>query len=195
EEMKKQGIGGLLQWDPGPGPSEYGTRAEPLPPGPDWMSPEWRDALLHTFREADRLGLEVNLTLMPGANCGGPWITPALSAQKVVWGVTRVEGPRRYSEVLPLPEGVVKDDAGHPVHYRDIAVFAAELSRVGHGRSSQEISQVYPLSDPANVPLGNPWIDVTRFMDASGRITWDVPVGQYRFLRMGHTSTGQNADY
>ncbi len=195
EQMKKQGIGGVLQWDPGPGPSEYRTRAVPLPPGPAWMSPEWREALRHAFREADRLGLEVSLTLMPGANCGGPWITPALSAQKMVWGVTRVEGPRHYSEVLPLPQGVVLDEHGRPLYYRDIAVFAAELSRIGHGGSSQEISDVYPLGDPANVPLGDPWIDVTRFMDSTGRITWDIPVGQYRFLRMGHTATGQNSDY
>ncbi|MCC7497362.1 MAG: hypothetical protein IT160_07280 [Bryobacterales bacterium] len=195
EQMKKQGIGGVLQWDPGAGPSEYGTHAVPLPPGPAWMSPQWRDALLYAFREADRLGLEVTLTLMPGANCGGPWITPAMSAQKIVWGVTRAEGPRRYSQVLPLPQGVVKDQQDRPLYYRDIAVFAAELSRLGHGRPSREISDVEPLADTADIPLGNPWTDVTRFLDSSGRLNWDIPAGQYRFLRMGHTATGQSADY
>jgi hypothetical protein len=195
EEMKKKGIGGFLQWDPGPGPSRYGTRADELPPSPMWMSPEWRDALRHALAEADRLGLEGAIALMAGANCSGPWMTPELSAQKVVWSAANVTGPRRFSEVLALPDGVPRGPDGRPLYYRDIAVFAAEPYRVGHGGVGSEVAQLYPTADLQNIEIGNPWTDVTRHMDASGRLTWDVPPGMYRILRIGHTATGQHPDY
>jgi hypothetical protein len=195
EEMKKKGIGGFLQWDPGPGPSRYGTRADELPPSPAWMSTEWRDALRHALAEAGRLGLEASIALTPGPNCGGPWITPELSAQRVVIGGTSVTGPRRFSEVLALPDGVARGADGRPLHYKDIAVFAAEPSRVGHGRGGSEVSQLYPTASLDNVEFGSPWVDITDRLDASGRLTWDVPPGMYRILRIGHTSTGQHADY
>lgn len=195
EEMKKKGIGGFLQWDPGPGPSRYGTRADELPPSPAWMSPEWRDALRHALAEAGRLGLEGAIALMPGANCGGPWITPELSAQKVVWSVTNVTGPLRFSEVLALPDGVPRGPGGRPLYYKDIGVFAAEPFRVGHGGLGSEVAQLYPTVDLQNIEIGNPWTDVTRHMDANGRLSWDVPPGMYRILRMGHTATGQRPDY
>jgi hypothetical protein len=195
EQMKKQGIGGLLQWDPGPGPSRYGTRAVELPKGPAWMTPEWRGALLHTFREADRLGLDVAMSLSPGANCGGPWITPEMSAKRLVFGSANVIGPVRYSAQLPLPEATAKGADGKPLYYRDLAVFAAEFSRVGQGRPPRELANLAPLHDPANVEIGNPWINITKYLAPDGTLNWDVPAGAFRILRIGYTSTGQAADY
>lgn len=195
EEMKKKGIGGFLQWDPGPGPSRYGTRADELPTTPAWMSPEWRDALRHALSEADRLGLEGAIALMPGANCGGPWIAPGLSAQKLVFGFTNVTGPRQFSEALALPDGVPRDADGKPIFYQDIAVFAGELFRVGHGGPGSEVAQLYPTTDLENLDIGSPWTDVTGRMDAGGRLDWEVPPGMSRILRIGYTATGQHPDY
>ncbi len=195
EEMKKKGIGGFLQWDPGTGPSLYGTRADDLPPTPAWMAPEWRDALRHALAEAERLGLEGAIALMPGANCGGPWITPDLSAQKLVFNVTNVTGPRRFSEVLALPDGVPRGPDGKPLFYRDIAVFAGEPYRVGHTGPGSEVAQLFPTTDLLNVDLGSPWTDVTSLLDAGGRLDWQVPPGMFRILRIGYTTTGQHPDH
>ncbi len=195
EEMKKKGIGGLLHWESGTGPSTYGTRAIPLNADDKWMSPEWRDGLRFALSEAERLGLEVTLSLTPGSNCGGPWIKPEMSAQKVVIGATTVTGPKHFSEVLSYPDGVPRGTDGKPLYYRDIAVFAGSPYRLGHMRYRAEASQVFPTEDLADIQIGNPWTDVTAKMDASGRLEWDVPAGSYRILRIGYTTTGQAADY
>jgi hypothetical protein len=195
EQMKKQGIGGFLHWESGAGPSRFGTRAIPFPAGTAWMSPEWRDGLRHAFKEADRLGLEVSLSMTPGANCGGPWITPELSGQRLVMGFTSITGPLHYSEVLPTPDGVARTADGKPLGYHDIGVFAAEPSRLGHMRWVVEGAQLFPTEKLDDIPLGNPWIDVTSKVDASGRLTWDVPPGAYRIMRIGYAPTNQSADY
>ena len=109
EAMQRVGIGGVLimEVDQGApkGPARFG-------------SPQWRELFKFVLLEAKRLGLEVNMTNDAGwCGSGGPWITPALAMQKVVWSTTQVEGPRRFEQVLPEPQKV----AGY---YEDIAVLA-----------------------------------------------------------------------
>jgi hypothetical protein len=33
-------------------------------------------------------------------------------------------------------------------------------------------------------------IDITKYLDAAGRLAWNVPAGEWTIIRMGHTSTG-----
>ena len=89
------------------------------PKGPAaFGGPAWRELFKFVCSEAHRLGLEVNMNNDAGwCGSGGPWITPALSMQKVVWSETRVEGPRRFEAVLPRPQAMAN-------FYRDIAVLA-----------------------------------------------------------------------
>ena len=48
--------------------------------------PQWRAMFKHVCNEAARLGLEVNMYNCAGfTSSGGPWITPELSMQKIVW--------------------------------------------------------------------------------------------------------------
>ena len=109
EAMKRVGIGGVLimEVDQGApkGPARFG-------------SPAWRELFKFVCCEAQRLGLEVNMNNDAGwCGSGGPWITPELSMQKVVWSETRVAGPRRFEAVLPQPQATAN-------FYRDIAVLA-----------------------------------------------------------------------
>ena len=78
EEMKRQGIGGVLLFDAGEG----GPKA---PNGPMFMSDAWRELFKHAIREADRLGIEVGVNVCSGWNAGGTWVTPEHAAKKLVW--------------------------------------------------------------------------------------------------------------
>jgi hypothetical protein len=109
EAMQRVGIGGVLIMEVDPGTPE-GTAP--------FGSARWRDMFRFACQEAARLGLQVNLHNTAGwAGSGGPWITPELSMQKVVWSEVAIEGGRRFDGALPKPESV----AGY---YRDIAVLA-----------------------------------------------------------------------
>jgi hypothetical protein len=109
EAMKRVGLGGLLLMD-----VDQGT-----PKGPaKFNSPQWRDMFKHLCSEAHRLGLEVNMNNDPGwCGSGGPWVTPELSMQKVVWTETSIKGPARYAGTLAQPEAFQN-------YYQDIAVLA-----------------------------------------------------------------------
>ena len=60
EEMKAKGFGGALICD-ADGASQDGNA--PVPHGPTFMTPAWRELYKHTLREAHRLGLEMSLNI------------------------------------------------------------------------------------------------------------------------------------
>lgn len=82
------------------------------------LSPLWWEMVDFAFKEADRLGLKIGFHICDGfALAGGPWITPELSMQKVVWTQTDIEGGKQFNGKIPQPE----DYEGY---YEDIAVYA-----------------------------------------------------------------------
>ena len=83
EAMKRAGIGGVLIMEVDQG----------APRGPGRLrQPDVARAVQARLLRGQRLGLEVNMNNDAGwCGSGGPWITPELSMQKLVWTETRVE--------------------------------------------------------------------------------------------------------
>src|SRR6266567_5746462 len=109
EAMQRVGIGGVIIMEVDQG----------APKGPvAFGSPAWVDLFKHVCGEAGRLGLQVNMNNDAGwCGSGGPWITPELSMQKLVWSETVLKGPAHFDGELPQPETIRN-------FYRDIAVVA-----------------------------------------------------------------------
>lgn len=82
------------------------------------LSPAWLKAVTHAAKECERLGLKLGASSAAGCSgSGGPWITPELSMQEVVWRHKFIQGP--VSGKVQLPQPTVHHD-----YYRDIAVLA-----------------------------------------------------------------------
>ncbi|PTN09530.1 glycosyl hydrolase [Mangrovibacterium marinum] len=111
ETMKKQGIGGAYIFAIRDTAGLYENQLVTY-------SPEWFDVVKYTVKEAKRLGISLGFNTCDGfTTAGGPWITPELSMQKVVWADTIVEGGAQLHFSLPQPE----DYKGY---YEDIATYA-----------------------------------------------------------------------
>ena len=114
EAMKQIGLGGA-----------YLMPVKSIPEKPfiensvNQLSPLWWEMLTFAFKEADRLGLKIGFNVCDGfALAGGPWITPELSMQKIVWTETPIMGNGKLLNIkLPQPEN-------YENYYRDIAVYA-----------------------------------------------------------------------
>ena len=90
-----------------------------VPKGPvRFLTPQWRELIQHTVKEATRLGITISMNNDGGyTGSGGPWITPELSMQVMVWSETALQGPKRFSGMLAKPKSVQN-------YYKDIAVLA-----------------------------------------------------------------------
>jgi hypothetical protein len=187
EAMRRVGIGGVLIMEVDQG----------APKGPArFASAQWRELFKFMLSEANRLGLEVNMNNDAGwCGSGGPWITPALAMQKVVWTNTQVEGPRRFEQVLPEPQKVAD-------YYQDIAVLAfptpaeyrIENIQAKAAFIRQEVPpQKLPEPIPAEKTIPRSSIrNLTAQMAKDGRLVWDVPPGKWSVVRFGHTPTGKD---
>ncbi len=184
EAMKRVGISGVLIMEVDQG----------APVGPaDFMGTSWRGLFQHVHAEARRLGLEVNMNNDAGWNgSGGPWITPEQSMQEIVWTETDLTGPQRFEGKLAQPEAT----AGY---YRDIAVQAFPAvgdyripnieSKAAFQRRVSRKPAKGNLPDSMRIECGAV-TNITARMDATGKLVWDVPPGQWTVIRVGHTSTG-----
>ena len=113
EAMKEVGIAGAYLF------FIQGADDPPLySPAVEQLTPEWWKMVEFAFREAKRLGIKLALHACDGfTTAGGPWITPEMSMQKVVWSEIETKGDRTFHDSLPLPE--IREG-----FYRDITVFA-----------------------------------------------------------------------
>jgi hypothetical protein len=82
------------------------------------LTPHWLDLVEHAAKECQRLGLQLGMSSASGCSgSGGPWITPELSMQEIVWSTTHVVGGSLQTIALPQPR------TNHEF-YRDVAVLA-----------------------------------------------------------------------
>lgn len=142
--------------------------SQPMPGSPfvPMFSPAWWENMDFTLKEAAERDLDLWFQLCPGyATSGGPWITPELSMQKLVWSQTKCRADEPFDGLLPRPKVDEKWN-----YYRDVAVLAFPD---GKG----------PV-DPESI------IDLTSSMDPSGQLKWKPKQGSWTLIRLGHTTTG-----
>lgn len=146
--------------------ANYSRAPQPGLPSVTILSQEWWSLLAYTIKEASQRHLTLWFQACPGyATSAGPWITPELSMQKLVWSEVDCEGGRPVETVLPRP---AVDKTWN--YYRDIATLA------------------FPKEDTAIAP--NSVLDLTSRVDVQGKLAWEAPPGRWTIIRLGHTTTG-----
>jgi hypothetical protein len=186
EAMQRVGIGGVLIME-----VDQGTPRGKV----DFASGSWRQLFQHVCAEANRLGLEVNMNNDAGwCGSGGPWITPELSMQKLVWTETNLVGPLKFDGPLERPTGPTN-------YYRDVAVLAFPTP---DGKARVPQIQGKAAFVPQHIPVtaqypSLPLAQVVAMGNVStpgefvrGNLEWEVPPGNWTLLRLGHTTTGKD---
>ena len=108
EALKRAGFGGAVVYE-----QVFTERPDAFKS----LSPEWLACFRHAAAECARLGLTLEVNVGNGYVAGGPWITPELGMQRLVFSETCVDGGKHLSVRLPVPYS--KYGA-----YKDVAVLA-----------------------------------------------------------------------
>lgn len=201
--VTKQGITADLEWMQrvGIGGVQAFHIADGFEPGPvGYLSSTWLQMFEHAAREADRLGLEMCVHNCAGwSSSGGPWITPELAMQEVVWTEMQIDATS--ADRIQLAQPNTRHD-----FYRDIAVVAfptpaSEIrgaaprlrewkAKAGFERKNRpERDRRQLVAD--QVIDGEQILELTDRMDRDGKLDWHPSTGTWTILRIGHTPTGQ----
>ena len=170
--MKSGGMRGGEIWDV----AAYADPDGRVSAGPEFLGPESTQLIVHAIREASRLGLEIGLVASSGWNAGGSWIRPEHAGKGLYQSVTTVTGPTNFHAELPLPElpkRCPRDAQGKPLYLREVAVLA-----MPHDKSKM-------LADLNRV------VDLTKWVEADGKLRWKVPDGEWDILRFVCANHGQ----
>ncbi|WP_068262116.1 glycosyl hydrolase [Rubripirellula obstinata] len=166
------------------------------PPGSTaYLNPEWLDLFKFAAEEADRLGLELAFHNGPGwSSSGGPWVTPDLAMQELVFSEVTHQGGKPFKARLPQPKTQLD-------YYQDIAILAFPTPKVSehiHSLDYKTLSgkvrnRLMPESKtiPADAVIrAETLIDLTDRVSDEGLLNWNAPAGQWTILRLGYTPTG-----
>jgi hypothetical protein len=135
EAMKKNGIGGAYLM-----PIKGVANPLLMEPAVPQLSPLFWEMVKFSMQEADRLGLQIGMHFSDGfALGGGPWITPELSMQKVVFREQQVKGGTAFNAVLERPNA-------YEDYYHRIAVLAYPTINL----SNQNTYSIKPVVTTSN---------------------------------------------
>jgi hypothetical protein len=149
----------------------------------------WWKLVRHAAAEGKRLGIDVGIHNCPGyTSTGGPWVTPELAMQQIFSSSTNVEAGKTFDGVLPKPQINPQGDMLFPMINKE----TGKLEKpVIEGRKTfwREIAVLAVPSD--GVIAKDAVIDLTKNMDAEGRLKWTAPASaKWTILRFGHTTMG-----
>jgi hypothetical protein len=152
-----------------------------------YQSDSWWNFVRFAASESQRLGLEFGLHNCAGyETSGGPWITPELSMQQVVWSETCVTGPGKFDGALRRPQPNIHADEAFPVYAPNGKLGKPEAP----GRTNY-FRDIAVLALPAEgVAPPEKVLNLSAQMDAAGHLTWEIPAGNWIIYRFGHTTTG-----
>jgi hypothetical protein len=180
EAMKRVGLGGVLYME-----TDQGAPAGPA----RFAGPLWRNLFKHICSEAHRLSLEVNMNNDAGwCGSGGPWITPDLSMQQLVWTATNLPGPQNFTGLLLQPQARMS-------FYRDVAVFAFPTPSMDYlipnfqDKSAQESAEI-PLHTIFAALPSDATIPRDRIVNLTSRKFMNLTAKQAKYSKKGGKQAG-----
>ncbi|MEI7534505.1 MAG: glycosyl hydrolase, partial [Verrucomicrobiae bacterium] len=140
-----------------------------------FLSPQFLERFRFALDEAARLGIKI--TGIPGNGWyqGGPWVTPEMGAQMLVWSEKKFHGPAQISEKLPLPDqhrsgGRARIAREATTHLQPVATLAFRKNAAGK-------------------LLADSMVNLTSATQPDGTLAWAAPAGDWVIFRLGHVPT------
>jgi len=189
EALKAAGFGGATMFSLADTTTPWaGAIAKGPTPGTVAFTEPWWALVRHAAREAVRLGLDFGIHNCPGyETSGGPWMTPDLSMQEVVWSEKLVYGPGPFRGALSRPTVDARANMPFPVYNPETG--RVEKPEVPDRRTYYDDIAVLAVPAEGVVPEDKV-IDLTSKMGPQGELNWDVPAGTWVIYRFGSTTNG-----
>ena len=189
EALKDAGFGGTVMVSLADVCTPWAGRIanSPTPEVITFSEPWWK-LVRHAAKESHRLELEFGFHNCAGyESSGGPWITPELSMQEVVWSETKFSGPGNFSGTLEKPSPDITAHQPFPAYNGD----TGKLEKPEVPARKTYFRDIAVLAVPASGVIGtNQIFDLSGKLAADGSLEWDAPSGDWLIYRFGHTTTG-----
>lgn len=146
----------------------------------DFLSPAWMEMLEHTLKEADRLGMGVDMATGTGWPFGGPWVGAEDTSKNFAYQIHTLKAGRRLEAPIIYNQKPLARAVGRRVNI-------AELKNpVSANPNLQELAldQVrfetrLPLAALVAYSGRGETLDLTGKVGAEGKLDWVAPAGEW----------------
>jgi hypothetical protein len=146
----------------------------------DFISPKWLDMLGHTLTEGKKLNLGVDVAQASGWPFGGPWVTPTDACKYVAYQTYALKGGEQLSEKISFTQKPIASAIGHRVDIKQLAdPVATNKNMQALALEQVRYEKPLPLQALMAYPEKGPAVDLTSKVDASGKLTWKAPTGNW----------------
>jgi hypothetical protein len=146
----------------------------------EYLSPRWMEQLSHVLREAERLGLGIDLATGTGWPFGGPWVNPAQASRYVALETYTLRGGEHLTDpVRDLQRPFVRavgnamdiDDLTEPITANpDLQALALDQVRFP-GPLPLQVLMAYSSDGRMH--------DLTPLVGEGGHLRWTAPAGEW----------------
>jgi len=160
-----------------------------------YLSPKWMEMFTYTLKEADRLGLGIDLANASGWPFGGPWVTPADACKDINFKTYTLTGGQKLTEKIEfIQQPLVRAVGERP-----------DITKLTDPISSNKNLQLYALDQIrfekplplygliANSDSGQV-LDLTDLVNPQKNLEWTAPPGKWSLYALFEGWHGKQAE-
>jgi hypothetical protein len=161
----------------------------------NYLSPKWMEMFTYTLKEAERLGLGIDLANASGWPFGGPWVDPSDACRNINYKIYTLSGGQKLSEKVefiqqPLVRAVgQKPDITKLIDpiskNKDLQLYALDQIRFG---KPLPLYALIAYSDSGKV------VDLTDFVNPQKNLEWTAPAGNWSLYALFEGWHGKQAE-
>lgn len=173
EKYQKAGLGGL-EITPIYGVKGYEDRFI------NFLSPTWMEMLEHTLKEADRLGMGMDMATGTGWPFGGPWVDAADACKNLAHKTYALRGGERLSEAVSFVQKPLVRAIGRRVNITELKEpIGANANLQALALDQVRFEKPLPLQVVMAYSDQGATLDLTRNVGTDGKLDWTAPPGNW----------------
>ncbi|WP_138989408.1 glycosyl hydrolase [Larkinella sp. C7] len=146
----------------------------------DFLSPKWMSMLDHTLKEANRIGLGVDLAQASGWPFGGPWVTPEDACKYVVHKTFTLKSGETLNEPVTYIQKPIMRTVGEKIDIKEVVEPIAKNPNLQrHAFDQVRFEKPLPLVTMMAYSDNGRVINLTTSVDSTGKLNWTAPEGTW----------------
>ncbi|GAB3262446.1 glycosyl hydrolase [Larkinella harenae] len=146
----------------------------------NFLSPTWMTMLDHTLKEANRLGMGVDLAQASGWPFGGPWVSPADACKYVAYKTYSLKSGEKLVEPIVYIQPPLVRTVGEKIDIKKLVEPITKNPNLQrHAFDQVRFEKPLPLQTLMAYSDKGQTLDLTTKVDGKGALNWTAPEGKW----------------
>jgi hypothetical protein len=158
----------------------------------NFLSPKWMEVFMHTLKEGKRLGLGIDLANATGWPFGGPWVMQDDVCKYIAYKTFTLSEGQSLKDTLNFIQKQIIRVTGRKVDISEISDPVSKTPNLQEKALDQvRFKKAIPLYTVIAYNTKGESMDLTRKVDATGKLNWVAPAGTWTIYALFEGAHGK----